>query len=844
MNNQLMHINQKFLILHRNSQLFAGRLSADSHPIPLQELDIILLSTFSGGVEIQSACKQFISNSIVTISYKNITENDFKQRVDQFIQAGLLISDSFTNRISNDEIREPIFDGKALELPDNASLKLISNFGMIPTDKGFVVWSSLKQEYFHFDIELILTLLYAIKCENIEKLLLNGPSFLNQEQYKLNVNWLIDNKFILIKSINNNVAENDNISINHSNELVIDSWKLLTKDQRIPVYFVPHMENHYPLALGLIYSALKSFKNGILLEKFQLIPLTYLSPQEFVDGPYKKFGVGVWLFSNYMWSLETNLQISRFSKQHSKGNLTIHGGPSTPGYREKCIEFFQKNPSIDITVHGEGEATITEVFECISRESNAASIDFDREMLNNVAGVSYKNLDTLTLNIISTGSRTRLKNPDEIPSPYNKGYFNSYRGNVEAAIIESNRGCPFGCTFCDWGSATNQKVRKYDMARVKDEIEWVAKNQIKVIWIADANYGLYDRDIEIASFIIKMKKKYHFPKEVVVNYTKNTTSRLAEIIKIFSNGGIISQGIISIQTTDEKTLEVINRKNIKIEKYDELSKIFSESNLPLSTDLMLGLPGITIDALKNDLQRYFDFDVSVKAYPTQLLPNSPMADPEYIKKYKIKCDDDNFLISTHSYTTNDLDTMKALYKTYTFADGYSLLRYVLRYLQWDYNIRAIDILFRLNETLKSHSDLYPKLAFAANFFETDKFMPGGWRGFYDEVADFIFREYGIKSDLALKDVLRVNEAAMADQSCQYPLVLNLAHDFEKYFADHKHQKEDKGAQLATYPSGSMTFDDPDGMSSIDSQYLQYDSHQFFWEVDSSIARAKSSSNIK
>jgi len=42
---------------------------------------------------------------------------------------------------------------------------------------------------------------------------------------------------------------------------------------------------------------------------------------------------------------------------------------------------------------------------------------------------------------------------------------------------------------------------------------------------------------------------------------------LVEIIKIFTAGGIISQDIISIQTTDEKTLEVINRKNIKTEIY-------------------------------------------------------------------------------------------------------------------------------------------------------------------------------------------------------------------------------------------------------------------------------------
>ena len=32
-----------------------------------------------------------------------------------------------------------------------------------------------------------------------------------------------------------------------------------------------------------------------------------------------------------------------------------------------------------------------------------------------------------------------------------------------AAIYETDRGCPFKCTFCDWGSATASKVNKFDL---------------------------------------------------------------------------------------------------------------------------------------------------------------------------------------------------------------------------------------------------------------------------------------------------------------------------------------------------------------------------------------------
>ena len=363
-------------------------------------------------------------------------------------------------------------------------------------------------------------------------------------------------------------------------------------------------------------------------------------------------------------------------KNGDPSNLTVPGGPSTPGYAAACAEFMTRNRSVDIAVHGEGEVAITELLECIHRRDDGAII-YDAGPVAEVQGLSYRDSQSAS-GFHNTAPRTRVRDLDSIPSPYLSGVFDAYGGTVEAAIIESNRGCPFGCTFCDWGSATRQKVRKFDMERVKGEIDWIGRNGVRVLWIADANFGMYDRDIELSEYIVATKQKYGFPLEVVVNYTKNTTRRLVEIIKAFSRGGIISQGIISIQTTDETTLEVINRQNIKTEKYDELADVFAEANLPLSTDLMIGLPGITPAAFDRDLQRYFDIDVSAKAYPTQLLPNSPMADPDYMEKDRIKVDKDDFIISCHSFTEQELAGMKAIFHLFMIADGYSALRYVLR----------------------------------------------------------------------------------------------------------------------------------------------------------------------
>ena len=161
------------------------------------------------------------------------------------------------------------------------------------------------------------------------------------------------------------------------------SWRNMQPDGRIPIYFTPHMENHYPLALGMISAAIATHKNGELLKKFRLLPITFLTPKELFSDQYGKLGPGVWLFSNYMWSLEINLNISNMIKGQAPGNLTIHGGPSTPGYPKACSDFMQKNQSIDIAVHGEGEVAVAELLECVYKSADG-KIEYDADGLSKV----------------------------------------------------------------------------------------------------------------------------------------------------------------------------------------------------------------------------------------------------------------------------------------------------------------------------------------------------------------------------------------------------------------------------------------------------------------------------
>ena len=116
--------------------------------------------------------------------------------------------------------------------------------------------------------------------------------------------------------------------------------------------------------------------------------------------------------------------------------------------------------------NGEGEITFSKFLS----ELLTADPDF-----SNVKGLTFYNEGNLT----TTEPQPRLKSLDEIPSPYTTGVFD---GNYRFAVMETNRGCPFRCTYCYWGAATNDKVHKFDENRIRDEIFWLGENQVPILF--------------------------------------------------------------------------------------------------------------------------------------------------------------------------------------------------------------------------------------------------------------------------------------------------------------------------------------------------------------------------
>ena len=537
-----------------------------------------------------------------------------------------------------------------------------------------------------------------------------------------------------------------------------------------------------PAALGLVMAYSKVYKDGCL-DEFYDFRLDWVWDEERTAAFTAK--PAIYLFSNYLWTHKNSIEVSETIKRLSPDSITIHGGPDTPKYAQDAEEYFAKFPCVDIVVRGEGEVSAADTLDKL--RSVIGQKNPDLSVLQDVPGISYRYRGEVFRN----PDRPRIEDLDTIPSPYLMGLFDAYRGVPRVQVtLETNRGCPYGCTFCDWGSATTSKIRKFDLQRVFDELEWCSEMKVASVAQCDANFGVFERDVAIAERVAELKTKTGFPETFGGSYAKNSTKYLQKIIKILADVGILAQGVLSLQTMDADTLSVINRSNIKVEKYDALANEMRNSNLQLSVELMMGLPGATLTSFTEDLQQCIDRDIQARINHTTMLVNSPMNSPEYRAEHQIETSTElgpgkmPVLVATKTYTREDLEMMMALRNLYLLLDTFGVMRLCSRFVRQQTGMTEMqfyqDVFLETSRQGRQH--LWPLLNTLVNYGHDLMAPPYSWALLYAELRRFLIKECGVPDDSALDAILSVQLSIMPAYDRTYPHTVELPHDVEAWHA--------------------------------------------------------------
>jgi hypothetical protein len=515
-------------------------------------------------------------------------------------------------------------------------------------------------------------------------------------------------------------------------------------------------------------------------------------------------GPSIWLCSDYLWSLEPNLATARQALATTDRILFVHGGPSAPKYEADARRFLRENQSVaQVLVRGEGEIALAEILATIRRSGPAFTVDDLRE----VDGITY--ISPLTGAVVRTNDRKRLATLDALPSPIITGEFDDAAlAAWLPAFIETSRGCPYRCSFCDWGSATMSRVRRFEVDRVAAEIELLARAGTQVLGITDANFGMYRRDIEIAQMIAAAHRRHGTLGSINFTPTKTSPKYLNEIFDIFEQHGISTIAQLGVQSFDQTTLTTVDRENIPTAVFLELARTMRCKGLQVSCDLLVGLPGQTVESHVNDVQFMLDHELNHRTWNTVLLPNSPMNDPGYRERFAITVDGANRVLSSTTFSAEERAEMAQFSRLDAIANHFGVFRQVLRYLQWDHGLPATSVLRALQRRINSEEAPLPAVRQLVSDFEHEVATGPNWDAVYEEFSEFV-AQLVPEADPLLPEVVALQAFLMPANGRSFPDSTVLPHDFSAYSKGARRHAFDpvahpRPSRLAQFDSAAFT----------------------------------------
>ena len=330
--------------------------------------------------------------------------------------------------------------------------------------------------------------------------------------------------------------------------------------------------------------------------------------------------------SHYVWNMNLNHQVFKAAKHFNPEILNVGGGPAftlanadEPGARK----FFARYPKCDAYVVNQGEKGFVELLKIFF----ACGEDLSEFRRRNVPG-SLINAEPESNQVRVGPPLDTIRDLDEIPSPYLSGLLDEFFLEPFIPVLETNRSCPYRCTYCAWGIGT-AKLAKFGDERVISEIDYISQHctQATQLIIADANFSILERDATFAEKMRLCSEEFGYPGHILVQWNKTRPDRVSKVARNLA--GLAEIGA-SMQSLNPGTLEAIKRRNLPV---NDVVKLVEElrndgAEMPLFTEMILGLPEETKQSHIDANRTMIDLGAEIFNYNLHLLPGTEMDSTE------------------------------------------------------------------------------------------------------------------------------------------------------------------------------------------------------------------------
>lgn len=322
---------------------------------------------------------------------------------------------------------------------------------------------------------------------------------------------------------------------------------------------------HASMGLRYLLANMGHLKDSTRLIEFNINSRVMDIAETLLEDNPDIIGIGV-----YIWNATETLELVQLIKTISPDTVIVLGGP------EVSYEFEQQElvSQVDYVITGQADLAFRELCDDLSQ---------DRKPINKI-------IHPLPFEL------------SEIKLPYE--YYNHEDVRNRVIYVEASRGCPFKCEFCL--SSLDKTVYPFDLDIFLAEMEKLFQRGVRHFKFVDRTFNLkVDTSIRIMEFFLdKMDETnsdnlfLHF--ELIPDHLPE---KLKSTMARFPDGSL--QFEIGIQSLNPEVQAIISRKQNTQKVTDNLHWIREHSAAHIHADLIIGLPGETIESFAQGLNQLY-----------------------------------------------------------------------------------------------------------------------------------------------------------------------------------------------------------------------------------------------
>lgn len=314
--------------------------------------------------------------------------------------------------------------------------------------------------------------------------------------------------------------------------------------------------------------------------------------------------------SVFLWSFGFFLDLAVAVKADDPERLIVFGGPSARPVMLEHAAYRGKSAAVDLLVINEGEDTFRDVVESTDRSPAA---------LATIPGVAFR----------SEGqwreSATRpLGDLNLLPSPYEMSLVPS----VGLGILQTYRGCPFTCSFCEWGTMESPK-RVRTAQNLRAEFAAMQRMGVGAALLADAGLNLNHAAFQNLRSAAEQTDFLSQRGLICEVYPAKVRQEHLDFL-----AGVADPYVgVGLQSFDNKVLANVERKYDEARFDETLRALVDVSHV--AVEIIVGLPGDAPDAFRRNFERARRLPCALRVYHCVVLPSALMvrSPPEHRLDY-------------------------------------------------------------------------------------------------------------------------------------------------------------------------------------------------------------------